>query len=64
MAGGLESLSGGDLVEMNYQRTGYKTGNILDVHYVTDEDIINKTSYAIKIGAVTDAAKPLRILRS
>jgi pyruvate,water dikinase len=52
------------LVEMNYQRTGYQTNNILDVHYVTDEDIINKTSYAIKIGAVTDAARPLRILRS
>ena len=26
---------------------------------ITDEDIANKTSYAVKIGAVTDAARPL-----
>jgi len=50
------------LVEMNYQRTGYKTDNILDVHYVTNQDIANKTSFAVKIGAVTDAAKPLKIV--
>ena len=47
------------LDEMNYLRTGYRTGGLLDVHIVTDEDIEKKTSYAIKIGAVTDAARPL-----
>ncbi|RJR27562.1 MAG: pyruvate, phosphate dikinase [Candidatus Latescibacterota bacterium] len=47
------------LDEMNYQRTGYRTGGLLDVHVVTDEDIEKKTSYAIKIGAVTDAARQL-----
>ncbi|MBD3218015.1 MAG: pyruvate, phosphate dikinase [candidate division Zixibacteria bacterium] len=47
--------------EMNYQRTGYRTDEILDIHYVTDEDIKNRTSYAVKIGAVTDAARPLKI---
>ncbi|MBU0560553.1 MAG: pyruvate, phosphate dikinase [Bacteroidetes bacterium] len=47
------------LSEMNYLRTGYRTDGLLDIHYITDEDIANKTSYAIKIGAVTDAAKPL-----
>jgi hypothetical protein len=26
---------------------------------VTDQDIADKTSYAVKIGAVTDAARPL-----
>jgi hypothetical protein len=31
----------------------------LDVHIVTDEDIKNRDSFAIKIGAVTDAARPL-----
>jgi len=40
-------------------RTGYKTIGLLDVHIVTDEDIAKKTSYASKIGAVTDAARPL-----
>ena len=47
------------LDEMNYLRTGYRIGGLLDAHIVTDEDIANKTSYAIKIGAVTDAARPL-----
>ncbi len=47
------------LAELNYQRTGYKSIGLLDVHYVTDEDIRNKTSFAVKIGAVTDAARPL-----
>jgi pyruvate,water dikinase len=47
------------LDEMNRLRTGYKTSGILDVHFVTDADIAKKTSYAMKIGAVTDAARPL-----
>ena len=45
----------------NYLRTGYKTSGLLDVHYITDEDIENKTSYAIKINAVTDAAQKLNL---
>ena len=47
------------LSEINYQRTGYRISALLDVHLVTDEDIHNRTSYAIKIGAVSDAARPL-----
>lgn len=47
------------LAEMNYLRTGYKTEGLLDVHIVTDEDIQNKNSYAVKIGAVTDPAREL-----
>ena len=49
------------LDEMNYLRTGYRIGGLLDVHIVTDGDIASKTSYAVKIGAVTDAARPLPI---
>ena len=52
------------LAELNYQRTGYKSDGLLDVHLVTDEDIANKTSYAVKIGAVTDAARPLPMKKS
>ena len=33
-----------------------------EVHYVTDADIEKQTSYAVKIGAITDAAKPLRVV--
>lgn len=47
------------LAQMNYLRTGYRSGGILDVHIITDEDMISKNSYAIKIGAVTDPARPL-----
>jgi hypothetical protein len=47
------------LAEMNYLRTGYKTDGLLDVHFVTDEDIARGESFASKIGAVTDAARPL-----
>jgi pyruvate,water dikinase len=47
------------LAEINYLRTGYRTPGLLDVHYVTDADIARGDSYAAKIGAVTDAARPL-----
>lgn len=50
------------LDEMNRLRTGYKTSGILDVQFVTDADIAHKTSYAVKIGAVTDAARPLPMM--
>jgi predicted nucleotidyltransferase len=49
------------LAELNYLRTGYRTDNLLDVHIVTDEDIEQKTSYAARIGAVTDPARELSI---
>jgi len=47
------------LAEINYLRTGYRSDGLLDVHYVTDGDIERRTSYAVKIGAVTDPARPL-----
>jgi len=49
------------LAELNYLRTGYKSDGLLDVHIITDEDIENKTSYAVKIDAPTDAARPLSV---
>jgi hypothetical protein len=51
------------LGEMNYLRTGYKSDGLLDVHWVTDEDIAQRTSFAVKIGAVTDAARSLPLRR-
>jgi pyruvate,water dikinase len=47
------------LAEMNFQQTGYRSNGLLDVHIVTDVDIANKSSYAVKINAITDAARPL-----
>ncbi len=51
------------LAEVNYLRTGRRRPNLLDVHLVTDDDIQRRTSYAVKIDAVTDAARPLRVLK-
>jgi predicted nucleotidyltransferase len=51
------------LAETNYLRTGYRTDGLLDIHIITDEDIADRTSYAAKIGAVTDPARPLRLRR-
>ncbi len=47
------------LGEINYLRTGYVNPDLLDVHIITDEDIERQTSFAAKIGAVTDAALEL-----
>jgi predicted nucleotidyltransferase len=51
------------LSEMNHLRTGYKTDGLLDVHILTDEDIANRTSFAVKINAVTDGARRLPLRR-
>ena len=45
----------------NFLKTGYKSDGLLDVHIVTDEDIEKRTSFAVKIDALTDAARPLTI---
>ena len=52
------------LAQLNFMKTGYETDGLLDVHIVTDADIAARTSYATRIGAVTDAARPLKIGRS
>jgi pyruvate,water dikinase len=52
------------LDEINYQKTGQRSGGLLDIHIVTDEDIARKDSYASKIGAVTDAARPLALKKT
>jgi predicted nucleotidyltransferase len=49
------------LSELNFYKTGYKTsGSLVDFHIITDEDIRNKTSYAVMIGATENSAKLLR----
>jgi hypothetical protein len=49
------------LAELNYLRTGHRAAGLLDVHPVTDADIARQNSYAVKIGAVTDPARPLKL---
>lgn len=49
------------LEEINHEKTGYnlKEG-IIDLHIITDEDIKNKTSYAVMIDSIHNSAKLLR----
>ncbi len=47
------------LGELNFLRTGYRTDGLLDVHIITDRDIRERSSYAVKIDAITDAARRL-----
>lgn len=49
------------LAKVNYLRTGYQSDGLLDVHFITDEDIRNKTSFAIKIDSVTEPAHKLKL---
>jgi len=51
------------LNETNYQNTGYRVKNLLDIHIVTDEDIKDKNSYAMKIGAITDPAREIHLTK-
>ncbi len=51
----------GSLSEINFIRTGMRTESILNIHIITDRDIEERQSYAVKIGAVSDAARPLEM---
>ena len=52
------------LAEVNYLRTGYQCDGLLDAQLITDADIAERSSYAVKIGAVTDPARELPMKRS
>lgn len=41
---------------INYLKTGYKTDGLLSIHIITDKDIKNRTSYAVRIGSTNDPA--------
>lgn len=47
------------LSELNFLRTGYRSEGLLDVHVITDADLAERTSYAVKIDAITDPARKL-----
>ncbi len=49
------------LAEINYLRTGYRSASMLDVRFVTAEEIAAQTGFAAKIGAVTDPARCLTL---
>ena len=47
------------LAEVNFLRTGYRSDGLLDVHIVTNSDIAVRSSFAVKIDAITDPARKL-----
>ena len=50
------------LSEINQIKTGYsKNGNLIDLHIITDEDIKNKSSYAILINNIDNRALPIKV---
>lgn len=48
------------LSEMNFQKTGYRTHGLIDLHIITDEDIAKKTSFAIMIQDPSNKARLLK----
>lgn len=47
------------LAKINFLHTGYDTDKLLDFHIVTDQDIEEGNSFALKIKSVTDPAERL-----
>jgi hypothetical protein len=52
------------LAEINFLRTGYRSEGLLDVQLISDQDIADRSSYAVKIDAVTDPARKLPMKHS
>jgi hypothetical protein len=49
------------LSELNFLKSGYRVeGSLVDYHIITDEDIKNRTSYAIMIGSTENSARLLK----
>lgn len=47
------------LSELNFWRTGYRSNGLLDIHLITNKDIEERSSFAVKIDAITDPARKL-----
>lgn len=47
------------LAEINYLRTGYPSDELLDLHWITEEDVALQRGFAAKISTVTEPARPL-----
>ena len=49
------------LADENQDRTGVSMPGILDVHFITDQDIKDKTSWAVHIGALYNSAREVAL---
>ena len=48
------------LSEVNMARTGYKSDGLLDLHFITDVDILKQSSFAVMINSFDNRAKLLK----
>lgn len=49
------------LSELNKEKTGYKLDQgLIDLHIITDEDIKNRTCFAVMIGSINNPARLLK----
>ncbi|HPS61446.1 MAG TPA: hypothetical protein PLK82_00215 [Bacteroidales bacterium] len=48
------------LAEINYRRTGYRSDGLIDLHLVTDADLVKRDSFASMIGSLSDGARLIR----
>jgi predicted nucleotidyltransferase len=51
----------GALAEFNFSKTGIRVPTMLDLTYLTAEEVAAGKGLAAKIGAATDAARPLSL---
>ncbi|MCB0806026.1 MAG: nucleotidyltransferase domain-containing protein [Bacteroidales bacterium] len=49
------------LDEINFNRTGNRTGGLIETHMITDTDIKNKTSFAVMLHSLSNSAKPIKV---
>ncbi|MBN3035866.1 MAG: hypothetical protein JW861_09795 [Bacteroidales bacterium] len=49
------------LSEMNYARTGYPTEGLIDLHFITEKDIRDKSSFAVMIESAGGGASLLKV---
>lgn len=49
------------LARINYLQTGYAADSLLDVHFISDRELRDGDSFAMRIGSFTDPAEPLRV---
>jgi hypothetical protein len=52
------------LEQFNYLRTGKRSGALLDIQFITDKDLAEGSGYAQKIGAPTDAALEIPLVKN
>jgi len=49
------------LDEMNFMRTGYKAGGLLDVHFVTEKDLANITTLESRLNIKIQGMRELAV---